>query len=97
VKWADSISWSLDDLVERLQNQLIGQYLRDKDERFGIYFLGYIGNKEYWVNSKERRHIEWEELLEFLQAKANQLAESVAHIQEVRVVGVDFRDPRAPS
>jgi hypothetical protein len=45
VKWADK--WTLAELLERLENQLVGQYLRANNSRYGIYVLGTFGRKGY--------------------------------------------------
>lgn len=60
VKWADN--WSLADLLERLQNQLVGQYLRAHNASHGIYVLGNIGNKQYWIDPKDQRHLNFSKL-----------------------------------
>jgi hypothetical protein len=44
-KWADR--WSAAELLERLENQLVGDYLRAHDSRFGIFFIGYHGERAY--------------------------------------------------
>ncbi len=43
VKWAEN--WSYNTLVERLENQFIGQYLRARDNRYGFFLLRYIDAK----------------------------------------------------
>jgi hypothetical protein len=49
LKWADN--WTLAQLLERLENQLVGQYLRAERSRYGIYLLGTDGRKGHWESA----------------------------------------------
>jgi hypothetical protein len=90
VKWAHS--WTLPVLLERLENQLVGQYLRAKDARFGIYAIGMIQNHR-WENPETSKLIQFEEVVEILQRRARVLEEG-QDVLGVTVIGIDFRDPR---
>jgi hypothetical protein len=95
VKWANR--WSLAELLERLENQLVGQYLRAHNVRFGIYLLGTIGNQQHWLNPCDGRRMVFVEVLTLLQERANEIVSSRRDIEEIVVVGIDFRDPRGRS
>jgi hypothetical protein len=92
VKWANR--WSLKELLERLENQLAGQYLRAHNVRFGVYLLGTIGNQQHWVNPSNQRHIAFSDMLRLLQDRASEIIASRRDVGDIAVVGIDFRDPR---
>jgi hypothetical protein len=48
LKIADN--WSYSQLLERLRNQLVGQYLRDIRSTFGIFLLVWRGEQRHWRN-----------------------------------------------
>lgn len=91
IKVADS--WSGNKLLERLENQLVGQYLRAVRSCHGILLLTYHGVQSGWDIDGKRRA--FPELLEILQEKANTLkAASGGEIAELLVLGVDFTKVR---
>lgn len=91
VKVADS--WSGNKLLERLENQLVGQYMRAEESRHGIFLLTYHGIQGGWDIDGKRRS--FPELLDILQHKANELkAASKGEISELVVIGVDFTKTR---
>ena len=79
IKWADR--WSAAKLLERLENQLFGDYLRAHDTRFGIFFIRYHDEQAYWIDPDTRKR---------LQARADRLAAGRSDVESVRVVAVDF-------
>jgi len=88
VKWADS--WTGPALFERLENQLVGQYLRAHDVHYGIYLLGFKGTREQWEHPTEGRRIPFGQLIVSLQARANELIRGRPDIHGVLVIGIDF-------
>ncbi len=90
VKWAER--WSYNQLVERLQNQLVGQYLRARDNQFGIYLLGYIDEerRQSWRKDSGDSLV-FEDLITDLQETADRLVEGNATIRGLKVIGIDFR------
>ena len=91
IKWAHK--WTLSELLTALEEQLVSQYLRDNKSKFGIYLLGYIGRKQKWTADHQRR-IDWKELLDLLQYRANQIVAERSEVNDIVVLGIDFRDPR---
>jgi len=93
VKWAER--WSYNQLVERLENQLIGQYLRARDNRYGFFLLGYVdaGAKKHWKKDSGES-LTFSELISDLQAVAGQLVECDSGVNAVTVIGIDFRNPK---
>ena len=95
VKWANR--WSLSQLCERLENQLVGQYLRAHNARYGVYLIGTIGSQEHWEKPTDHRRVDFSGMIGFLQERANEIVSSRPDIEEITVVGIDFRDPRKQS
>ena len=92
IKWADR--WTLAELHDRLENQLIGQYLRDANARYGVYLLGYIGRRQYWLVPESRQHLSFGEVVQALEVKAKLIVTGRTDVRDVRVIAIDFRDPK---
>ncbi len=65
--------WSYSELVERLHNQLVGQYLRDTRSRFGVFLLVWQGTKTEWRESESGQRFRFDNLVEQLEAKAEEI------------------------
>jgi hypothetical protein len=89
IKWADK--WSIAELYDGLEIQLMGQYLRDANARYGVYLLGYIDRKGFWINPDDKRHMNFNEVVQLLEERAKSLAEARPDVQMVTVIGIDFR------
>jgi len=81
-------------LLERLENQLVGQYLRANNSRYGIYVLGTFGRKGYWEKSAGRRLV-FEEVVDIVRRRAGELENARSDVAGIEVVSIDFSDPRA--
>lgn len=93
IKWADGTYDAPNELLERLENQLIGDYLRAYDARFGIFLIGCRGKKGYWIDPGSKRHLDLEGLRLLLQERADCLARERAEVDAVQVVAIDFSRP----
>jgi hypothetical protein len=95
VKWAEN--WPVHKLLERLENQLIGTYLRPTESHFGIFFLGFIDRHQdpTWANPSGGARIHFQEVVQIVRAKAVELKASRPDIRGLEVVAVDFRPPSA--
>lgn len=95
VKLANLAHWPLHKLLECLENQLVGQYLRPSNVNFGIYVLGNTVPKRRWKIPGSTEKIDFAEVVLRLQERA---AELVAELQNgvdgIQVIGIDFSDPR---
>ena len=91
VKWAEK--WTLGQLLERLENQLVGQYLRAYNSQFGIYLLGYIGNQQFWIESATGKKFSFEEVTEIVRQRANSLMQMNSKIAGLEVIGINFCEP----
>jgi hypothetical protein len=89
LKWADK-HWTARDLLERLENQLVGQYLRAHNVRYGIYLLGYIGRKQHWDHPTEQTHINFDELVNIIEHRAQELEQIRTDVAGIRVIAINF-------
>ena len=92
VKWAEN--WSVPKLLERLENQLVGQYLRAHNSRYGIYFLGCIGKKQGWEDPASGKKLNFEEVVNIVRQRAVHLVKINPKVSGLEVVSIDFRQPR---
>lgn len=94
VKWAEN--WSYNELVERLENQLFGQYLRARDNRYGIFLLGYVDEdkKKHWRKGTAEL-LTFAELIADLQSIADGIVVRSPAVNAVTVIGIDFRNPKS--
>jgi hypothetical protein len=90
LKWADN--WTLPMLLERLENQLVGQYLRAHNSRYGIYVLGTDGRKGHWEDPNGK-HIRFEDVMQIIVRRARELVDTRGDVTGLCVVGIDFRVP----
>jgi predicted DCC family thiol-disulfide oxidoreductase YuxK len=90
-----NLGWTVKTLTERLENQLLGQYLRPSNIRYGIYVLGNTDANRHWEVPGTGRRINFHELVELLQERAKVLqSEQRANADGIEVIGIDFSDPR---
>lgn len=89
LKWADN--WTLPRLLERLENQLVGQYLRAERSRYGIYVLGTDGRKGHWESSEG--NLTFDQVIKRIISRAEELKTTRPGIGGLRVVAIDFRNP----
>jgi len=90
IKWADQ--WTIDKLLAGLETQLVGQYLRAHNSRYGIYVLGMDTRKKYWQHST-RGDLTFDQVRALIENRARELTATRGDIADVRVVAVDFRPP----
>ena len=77
--------WTYSKLLERIENQLIKQYLSISE--YGVFFLVYQGEKSYWKNRSKRLY--FTDLVNALQLEADRLAKKYSKSQ-IKVVGIDL-------
>lgn len=95
IKWADATSWSARKLLERLEIQLVGQYLRAEHVHFGIFLVARINPGRKWHHPTDNREIGFEDLVRLLEERAKEL-EQLPGVFGIRVVAIDFAVPVAP-
>ncbi len=91
VKWADN--WTVTELLERLENQLVGQYLRAHNSRYGIYLLGANGKKHHWEEPGTGKPLTFGEVVSLIGARAISIRETNPRVHGLEVVAIDFRRP----
>ncbi|RQV59882.1 hypothetical protein DF018_30105 [Burkholderia cenocepacia] len=95
VKLANLEHWTAEKLLERLEVQLVGQYLRASMVNYGVYVVGNTEPKRQWQRPGDKQLIGFEELLLLLQAKAAALmSDRSQSVHGLSVIGIDFSDPR---
>ena len=78
--------WSANELRERMENQLVGQYLREA--RYGIFL---VVNRDTEGNRKSWRHdgeLKFSALVEWLKDESRTLLNE--HVQDIEVIGIDL-------
>jgi hypothetical protein len=88
--------WSYAVLVERLHNQLVGQYLRDARSRFGVFLLVWRGTKTEWREIESGKQFSFCNLLKRLETRAEDILQNRYDLEGIRIVGIDLtkRDTR---
>jgi hypothetical protein len=95
VKMANLSHWSADKLLERLEVQLVGQYLRASDINYGVYVIGNTDPGRWWKRPGDVAVIDFAGLISLLEARARELiAQHSESVHGLSVVGIDFTDPR---
>lgn len=88
LKLADK--WTGPELLERLENQLCGDYLRDSRSGYGLFVLVYRGEKKRWALPETPEAIDFEGLVAALEARWNEISGRFPNIQDIRVIGIDL-------
>lgn len=89
LKLADK--WRGKQLFERLENQLCGDYLRDRRSTRGIFLLVTKNGKQHsWKVPNKNTSVDFEGLIHSLRAYWQQLSPSYPKIDEITVIGIDL-------
>jgi hypothetical protein len=80
--------WTLAQLIERFENQLVGQYMRVS--RYGIFLVVHNGKKKSWENTRAKKLLGFPELIETLKRDATHLTPKYPNIAALEVIGIDF-------
>jgi hypothetical protein len=88
LKVADS--WPGPKLIERLHNQLCGQYLRDIRSNCGIFLLVYRGEKKHWQDPKTGEYLEFKLMVQLLEKKAREIITADQKIESIKIIGIDL-------
>lgn len=90
LKWSEN--WTYEQLIERLENQLVGQYLRAHNARYGIFLLGYIGRQSTWKGPGGDK-LNFSSLIEAISSHAEMLQKTRPDIEGIKVIGINFVPP----
>lgn len=91
LKWGDK--WTVKELTVGLEEQLVGQYMRAHDSRFGIYVVGTQMRKVNWIGPNGEK-FGFAELIENLASLADEAQKKNNGIKGLKVIGVDFSSPK---
>jgi hypothetical protein len=95
IKLANLKHWTIQKLLEGLENQLVGQYLRPAHVCYGIFVLGNTDPKRHWIVPNNKKKLSFADLVDFLKERATSLqAELQEGVYGLEVIGIDFSDPR---
>jgi hypothetical protein len=93
VKLGDLDSRTVTSLLADLEGQLVRRYLRDENSRHGIYLIGYTGERKHWEHPETGDKLRFDEVIAILAARAEEIQNHNSAVEELSVVGVDFRLP----
>lgn len=80
-------------LLERLENQLVGQYLRPTMIRHGVYVLGCAKRGKHWEMPGTKERMGFKALVDLIKERAVELQlERRADVDGIEVIGIDFSD-----
>ena len=90
LKLADN--WTGAQLRERLENQLCGDYMRDKNSSYGVFLLVYHGTRSRtsWTVPPDSRRIPFGRLADALQSVWVDLAQHSPNVNGIKVIGIDL-------
>jgi hypothetical protein len=91
IKIADN--WTLQQLVDGLETQLVGQYLRDDRARYGIYVLGLFDRDRKWDALEAGPRIGSEQVLNLLQNRSREILKARPDIAGLEVIMFCFAPP----
>lgn len=93
IKWAEN--WTVEKLLDALENQLVGTYLRPHATHYGVFLLGMIARKgkTHWVNPAGGPMLNFRQVTEVVSAKAAVLRAATPGVAGLEVVAIDFRPP----
>ena len=81
--------WTFRELRERLENQLIGQYMRVS--RYGIFLLVHNGKENrHWRDTHTDKLVTFTELVEALKQNLDDLIKKHPNVAGLEIVGIDF-------
>lgn len=90
LKLADN--WSGAQLQERLENQLCGDYMRDRRSSYGVFLLVYQGtrSRKSWTVLPKSQRLPFEKLEDALQNAWVGFAHQYPNVNGIRVIGIDL-------
>ena len=91
IKWVEN--WTIKELLERLENQLIGQYLRDAKSHYGIYLLGYIGRQTFWKDPINQSRFSFDQVVSIIDERAKAIVTERRDIEDIAVISINFTEP----
>ena len=91
IKWGDN--WSVKELVTGLKEQLVGQYMRARNSRYGVYVVANQTRNRHWIGPNGEK-LGFAELLEYLTSIATDCQKNNNGVDGLKVIGIDFVRPQ---
>lgn len=91
LKWGDK--WTVKELTAGLEEQLVGQYMRAHDSRYGVYVVGTQSRKLSWIGPNGEK-FGFAELIEYLVSLAGEGQKNNKGVEGLKVIGIDFSSPK---
>ncbi|ESX45117.1 hypothetical protein NLY43_05600 [Mesorhizobium sp. C416B] len=88
LKLADK--WTGPELLERLENQLCGDYLRDNLSNRGLFVLIYRGHRQGWDIPGTGNRVDFDGLVKALAQRWVEISASFPNVEDVTVIGIDL-------
>ena len=84
--------WPGPKLIERLENQLCGDYLRDDRSSRGLYVLIYTGTgpRSHWQLPSESGRVDFGGLIDALRSHWDEMSRNFPNIEDVTIIGIDL-------
>ncbi len=95
LKFADE--WPLKELLDGLEHQLVGTYLRDNRARYGIYVLAHFNSAHRWRSLDGASLIDFDEVVSAVTRKAESIVQSRNDVLGLSVIAMNFAPPTAAS
>jgi hypothetical protein len=89
LKLANS-NWSGSKLLERLENQLCADYLRDNRSNRGIFLLVYLGSKTSWELPDSNNRVDFTGLITALEEHWLQISPKFPNVDDITIIGIDL-------
>ena len=83
-------NWSATKLVERLHNQLCGQYLRDIRSNCGIFMLVYRGVQKHWQHPETGKKLNFNALVQLLREETKEIISTDQKIESIKIIDIDL-------
>jgi hypothetical protein len=91
LKIADN--WTFQKLLDGLEEQLVGTYMRDDHARYGIYVLALFKREREWMSLEDGAPIDSSQMLGFLHKRVQEILDLRLDISGLEVVLIHFSSP----
>lgn len=91
LKIADN--WTLQELIDGLQVQLVGKYMRDVRARYAIYVLALFSEKRRWKADDGITHLGIRDVIQLLREKAAEIMKTRTDVLDLEITYIDFSSP----
>jgi hypothetical protein len=85
--------WTLQELLDGLEFQLVGKYMRDIRAHYGIYVLALFAAKRTWKAADGTTRLAIDAVVQRLREQANEIMKTRKDVLGLEVVHIDFSPP----